>query len=175
MAFPIRSIDFFQTPQSTTSTPHQNLPCLVQDVLYVLIFLHSKKFHRNSLAHSKKRSPSLADYNHQLGPQQLKYMTFLRDSSDCFIFSSLNLLETIAEVEEERFLVWELDLRLFFACCCADLMIKFHLQIPWSFMASTTPTLAATIALPVELIFYSSQDSSFLLKLEAQNSKLCCK
>ena len=115
----------------------------------------------------------LADYNHQLGPQQLKYMTFLRDSSDCLIFSSLNLLETIAEAEEERFLVWEIDLRLFFACCCADLMIKFHLQIPWSFMASTTPTLAATIALPVELIFYSSQDSSFLLKLKAQNSKLC--
>ena len=90
-----------------------------------------------------------------MGPQQLKYMTFLRDSSDCFIFSSLNLLETIAEVEEERFLVWEIDLRLFFACCCADLMIKFHLQIPWSFMASTTPTLTATTAFLVELIFHS--------------------
>ena len=54
----------------------------------------------------------LADDDHpssyllpQLGPQQLKYMTVLRDSSDCFAFSSLiNLLETMAEEEEESFL-----------------------------------------------------------------------
>lgn len=37
------------------------------------------------------------------------------------------------------------DLRLFFACWCTDLIIKFHLQIPtWSFNASTAPILAAT-------------------------------
>ena len=108
----------------------------------------------------------------QLGPQQLKYTTFLRDSSDCFILSSFNLLETIAEVEEERFLVWEIDLRWFLACCCADRMIKFHLQIPWSFMASTTPTLTATIAFLVELIFQSSQHCCLLLKMEAKNCKL---
>ncbi|CBI28377.3 unnamed protein product, partial [Vitis vinifera] len=40
----------------------------------------------------------------QLGPQQLKYMTVLRDSSDCLAFSSLTLLETMAEEEEESFL-----------------------------------------------------------------------
>ena len=41
----------------------------------------------------------------QLGPQQLKYMTVLKVSSDCLAFSSLTLLETMAEEEEESFLV----------------------------------------------------------------------
>jgi hypothetical protein len=40
----------------------------------------------------------------QLGPQQLKYMTVLKDSSDRLSFSSLALLITIAEVEGERLL-----------------------------------------------------------------------
>ena len=140
----------FQTQSTTNMTSESSMPCTS---------LPSINEIPSELTRMLSWSPSSADYIYgifcfQLGPQQLKYMTFLRDSSDCFIFSSLNLLETIAEVEEERFLVWEIDLRLFFACCCADLMMKFHLQIPWSFMASTTPTLAATIALPVELIFY---------------------
>ena len=43
----------------------------------------------------------LTDEPTQLGPQQLRYMTFLRDSSDCFALSSLSLLETKAEDEEE--------------------------------------------------------------------------
>jgi hypothetical protein len=91
----------------------------------------------------------------QLGPQQLKYMTVLKDSSDRLSFSSLALLITIAEVEGERLLAWDTDLRWFLAFCWADLMTWFHLQIPsWSFMASTTPTLAATKALLVWLIFY---------------------
>ncbi|TQD78397.1 hypothetical protein C1H46_036032 [Malus baccata] len=41
--------------------------------------------------------------NDQLGPQQLRYMTFLRDSSDCFTLSCLKL-ETKTEDEEENLL-----------------------------------------------------------------------
>lgn len=37
----------------------------------------------------------------QLGPQQLRYITFLRESSDCFALSSPSLLETKAEDEEK--------------------------------------------------------------------------
>jgi hypothetical protein len=40
---------------------------------------------------------------------------------------------------------------------------EFHLQIPWSFNASTTPTLAATIALLVlELVLMMKMVISFL-------------
>ena len=59
----------------------------------------------------------------QLGPQQLKYMTVLRDSSDCLAFSSLTLLETMAEEEEESFLAWVKDLRLVLACWWIDLRV----------------------------------------------------
>ena len=39
----------------------------------------------------------------QLGPQQLKYMTVLKDSSDCLALGSLiNLLETTAAEDEEE-------------------------------------------------------------------------
>jgi hypothetical protein len=90
-------------------------------------------------------------------------MTVLKDSSDRLSFSSLALPITIAEVEGERFLAWDMDLRWFLAFCCADLMTWFHLQIPsWSFMASTTPTLAATKALLVWLIFYILFTNSLL-------------
>ncbi|KAK2985924.1 hypothetical protein RJ640_008140 [Escallonia rubra] len=41
----------------------------------------------------------------RLGPQQLRYMTVLRDSSARFAFSSLSLLATTADDEEESFLV----------------------------------------------------------------------
>lgn len=96
----------------------------------------------------------------QFGPQQLKYMTVLRDSSDCFAFLSLKLPETIAEEDGEgSFLAWETDLRWFLA----DLIIVwFHLQNPWSFSASTTPILAATTQpLLPELIISSSTNSLF--------------
>lgn len=43
----------------------------------------------------------LIDEPTQLGPQQLRYITFLRDSSDCFTLSFPSLLETKAEDEEE--------------------------------------------------------------------------
>ncbi|MFS8000392.1 hypothetical protein Hanom_Chr12g01177781 [Helianthus anomalus] len=43
----------------------------------------------------------------QLGPQQLKYITFLNDSSD----SCMLLVEATA-AGEESFLVWESDRRL---------------------------------------------------------------
>ena len=58
----------------------------------------------------------------QLGPQQLKYMTVLKDSSDCLAFSSLTLLEAMAEEEEESFWAWEQDLSLFLACWWIDLI-----------------------------------------------------
>ena len=91
----------------------------------------------------------------QFGPQQLKYMTFLNDSSDFFSFSwSLASLLDEANAEEESCLVWDRDLRLFLASWCTDLMVWFHLFNPWSFIASTAPTLSAAIhALLVELIF----------------------
>lgn len=85
-----------------------------------------------------------------LGPQQLKYMTVLKDSSDCFHFLS----ETAAADGVESFLAWETDLTWFLAYCWTDLIVWFHRQIPWSFKASTTPTLAATTqALLEQLIF----------------------
>jgi len=60
----------------------------------------------------------------QLGPQQLKYMTFLRDSSDCLAFCSLTLLETAADDGEDSLLLaWGKDLRLALACWCIDLMV----------------------------------------------------
>ncbi|KAK3032273.1 hypothetical protein RJ639_037447 [Escallonia herrerae] len=58
-----------------------------------------------------------------LGPQQLRYMTVLRDSSARLAFSSLSLLATTADDEEESFLVWEKDLRLDLAWWCKDLMV----------------------------------------------------
>lgn len=76
-----------------------------------------------------------------LGPQQFNSMTFLTFSScDLCI-----LLEIAEEEDPESFLAWEYDLMLFLACCCSDLKTPFHLQIPWSFRASTAPILAATI------------------------------
>uniref|UniRef100_A0A2P2PRS8 Uncharacterized protein n=1 Tax=Rhizophora mucronata TaxID=61149 RepID=A0A2P2PRS8_RHIMU len=81
----------------------------------------------------------------QYGPLQLKYMTFLIDSSDCFSFSSLTLFDTIAEDEADKFLAWDTDLTLFLACWFRDLIVLFHLQIPWSFRASTAPMLVAII------------------------------
>ena len=66
------------------------------------MFVSRENFHETNL-HLVGDHPS--SYLLQLGPQQLKYMTVLRDSSDCFAFSSLiNLLETMAEEEEESFL-----------------------------------------------------------------------
>lgn len=66
----------------------------------------------------------------QLGPQQLKYMTVLKDSSDCLALGSLiNLLETTAaedeEEEEESFFDDSEtdDLILFLACWCNDLSV----------------------------------------------------
>jgi len=95
-----------------------------------------------------------------LGPQQLKYITFLKDSSDCFVLSSFSLVETIEEVEESL-LAWENEPTWVLRWCWADLKAWFHLQIPWSFKASTTPTLAATLhALIVELILWWSWNSS---------------
>jgi hypothetical protein len=47
-------------------------------------------------------------------------MTLLKDSSDCFTFSSLALRKTISEVEKERFLAWDNDLRWFLAFCYAE-------------------------------------------------------
>ena len=80
----------------------------------------------------------------QFGPQQLKYMTVLKDSSPLLSF---NLVETRAEEEDERVVfAWDMDLTWFLSCCWAFLMTKFHLHTPnWSFNASTAPTLAATI------------------------------
>ena len=90
----------------------------------------------------------------QLGSQQLKYITFLSDSTDCFMFLALILLVIAEEDWGESFLAWEYDLTLFLECCCSDLSTWPHLQIPWSFIASTAPRLAATVqALLVELIF----------------------
>jgi len=94
-----------------------------------------------------------------LGPQQLKYMTFLKDSSDCFAFSFC-LLELETKVEEEEdddndeiCFAWENDLTLFLTWFWSDFRVWFHLHIPWSFNASTTATLAAAAhALLVELI-----------------------
>lgn len=107
----------------------------------------------------------------QLGPQQLKYMTVLRDSSDFFaLWSSLIiitfLLETTEDGEGDSFLAcsWELnDLTWFLACWCTDFMEWFHLQIPWSFKASTTPTLAATnhALLVAPLIFSIAAATAF--------------
>ena len=99
-----------------------------------------------------------------MGPQQLKYMTVLRDSSDCFSFSSLSFLgKTLG-----TFLACEYGLGLVFACCWIDLIVEFHLQTPWSFRASTTPILVATIQalLVVELIF-----AFFLVFPESENGK----
>lgn len=83
-------------------------------------------------------------------------MTVLKDSSDFFAWSSsFDLqLETIAvEEEEESFFAWDKDLTWFLTWCWADLKAWFHLHKPWSFKASTTPTLAATVqALLAELI-----------------------
>ena len=63
----------------------------------------------------------------QLGPQQLKYMTFLRDSSDrcCFALSSLLIavLATLAGDDEESLFRWEKDLRLVLAWWWIDLMV----------------------------------------------------
>jgi len=90
-------------------------------------------------------------------------MTVLNDSSDCFA-SSFDLPETIAEEEEQRFFAWDKDLTLFFTWCWADLKALFHLQRPWSFKASTTPTLAATAqVLPAEHIFYKASSKKLLL------------
>lgn len=90
----------------------------------------------------------------QLGPQQLKYMTVLKDSSECLAFSPCcSVLESIAEDEEESFFACDKDLRWLFTLCWADLKAEFHLQRPWSFKVSTTPTLIATVhALLLELI-----------------------
>lgn len=89
------------------------------------------------------------DEGAQLGPQQLKYMTILRDSSDLLWWRP----ETTAEDDGDNFLAWERGLTRLLAYCCADLMAWFHLHIPWSFSASTTPTLAATTqAFAAELI-----------------------
>lgn len=72
-------------------------------------------------------------------------MTILRDSSSFFIFSSLSFFEIGDEEEvEASFLAWAVDLILFLACWAIDLMVLFHLQYPWSFKASTTPTVVAT-------------------------------
>jgi hypothetical protein len=141
----------------TSSDWHFPLPCHASakslQVGSHWIFLHSTKI-------------GMTCASVQLGPQQLKYMTVLKDSSDRLSFSSLALLITIAEVEGERLLAWDTDLRWFLAFCCADLMTWFHLQIPsWSFMASTTPTLAATKALLVWLIFYIYTLHNSLLNL----------
>ena len=42
----------------------------------------------------------------QLGPQQLKYITFLKDSSDCFSFSLFTLLDIAEEDWAESLLAW---------------------------------------------------------------------
>lgn len=83
----------------------------------------------------------------QLGPQKLKYVTFLSDSSDTFVLSHLYFLDKAEKDGVESFLAWEYDPTLFLACCCSDLSVLPHLQIPWSFIASTVQ------ALLVELIF----------------------
>ena len=86
-----------------------------------------------------------------MGPQQLKYMTVLNDSSDWFVFPCFSVVELIAE--EESLLAWENEPTWFLRWCWADLKAWFHLHIPWSFKASTTPTLVATLhALIPELI-----------------------
>ena len=78
-------------------------------------------------------------------------MTVLKDSSDCFVFSPCSsVLESIAE---ESLFARDKDLIWLFTLCCADLKVEFHLQRPWSFKLSTTPTLTATVhALLLEII-----------------------
>ena len=74
---------------------------------------------------------SISSTSTQFGPQQLKYMTILRDSSDCFTFLALTLLEVETNAEDAEggsFLAWETDLSWFFACWCADLSVWFHMQ-----------------------------------------------
>lgn len=113
--------------------------------------------------HSKNRKVfSILSFSFlQLGPQQLKYMTFLKDSSDSVAFSSCILLETTAEEEEESFFACENDPTWLFTLCWADLKPEFHLQRPWSFKASTTPTPTNTVqALLGELISSSSYSDS---------------
>lgn len=53
----------------------------------------------------------------QLGPQQLKYMTLLKDSSNCLAFSPCILLETTAEEEEESFFACDNDLTWLLTLC----------------------------------------------------------
>jgi len=69
-------------------------------------------------------------------------MTFLGDSSDCFPFSSLTLLEIIAEVEEESVGV------VFSMCSCTSRSLGFA-------RPPRPPRAVATIqALLVDLVFY---------------------
>jgi len=69
--------------------------------------------------HSKNRTVfSMLSFSFlQLGPQQLKYMTFLKDSSDSVTFSSCIELETRAEEEEESFFACDNDLTWLFTLC----------------------------------------------------------
>ena len=88
---------------------------------WYLIWFFFKKIHKKIIIHVY--NSLLIFGGSQLGPQQLKYMTALKDSSDFFAFSSLTLLEAMAEEEEESFLAWEKDLRLFLACWWSDLIV----------------------------------------------------
>ena len=73
------------------------------------VYVFIQKFHEINLSPPLSSSlvgrskPSYIYLLPQLGPQQLKHMTVLRDSSDCLAFSSLTLLEAMAEEEEESF------------------------------------------------------------------------
>lgn len=101
--------------------------------------------------HTQYRDVDL--FNHfQLGPQQFKYITFLRDSSDVF-------MHNILEFGEDDLLSWEHDWMLFITCCWKDQIGWFHLESLWSnFKASTAAMLAATTqVLVVFILFFTSK------------------
>lgn len=100
----------------------------------------------------------------QLGPQQLKYIIILSDSSDCFwLISSLLLLldsifeEGAEEVEELPICVDDIECSTLwsFTCWwCKETTQELHLHNFFSFNSSIAATVAATAqALSFQLIF----------------------